>query len=244
MSGSPEWKDADFSISMELPNIPFEPEPEPEDEPESGAPAEPIPETPTKPIRPSPPEPKPEPAASRPKRDVAALVEVVRARLVDGDSDAAIAEDLDLTAAEYRRVKARMYEQAVDGLAGKTAEMQYVDYCMEQEKCLRELDDMAAHFKTTKQYNAMVGAVRAKSQILGDIHKTGVQMGVIKREPSYDREVAGVRISELNNAELRKGIADQLRSLKGIIDSFGDKPMAEVGAPSPMADPGVKRVKQ
>jgi hypothetical protein len=247
----------DFSISMEIPGLPGEPgEPTPEPdviEPfEPEAPDEPFePEVPTEPLRPVPPpdsEPEPEPAAgtkakSEPKRDTAALVAAVHKRLVDGDSDEAIAEDLSLTPAQYRRVKAKMDEQAVDGFAGKTAEMQYVDYCMEQQKCLKELDDMATHFKSTRQFNAMVGAVRAKSQILGDIHKTGVQMGVIKQEASFDREVAGKRIQELSNAELREDIAKQLAGLKGIIDRFGDKPMVEA-EPSPMADPGVKRVKQ
>lgn len=230
-----------FSISLDLdavPTLPDSPEPEPEVERE----LEPEPE----------PEPEPEAACEAPaarrssarsKRDIAALVIEVRRRLVKGDGDLVIAEDLSLTPAEYRKVKAAMYEQAVAGFIDKPAEMQYVDYCLEQERCIKELEEMAKHFKSTKQYNAMVGAVRAKSQILGDMHKTGVAMGVIKKEASFDREVGGIRISELSNDDLRETIADGVRELQHIIDRFGDKPMTEVGTPSPLKDPSVRRVK-
>jgi hypothetical protein len=231
MSGTPEWE-PDFSISMEVPELPedtvsLKPETVPEPEPET-----------------HPPEPAATKTPKRAKRDLTVLIAEVRRRLVGGDSDLAITEDLDLTAAEYRRVKAKMYAAAVDGFAGKTAEEQYVDYRLEQERCMAELDEMIKHFKSTKQYNAMVGAVRAKSQIMADIHKTGVRMGVIKQEASYDREVAGVRIAELSNKDLRETIAGELRGLKGIIERFGDKPMTEHSEPSPMADPSMKRVKQ
>jgi hypothetical protein len=240
----------DFSISMTTPEIiaeietsgvelapePYFVEPEPDDEPE--AELEPEPE----------PEPAPAPASKVPlskksRRDVEVLVEEVRRRLVDGDSDLAIAEDLSLTRVEYRRIKARMYETAIDGFSAKSAEEQFVDFTIEQEKCIQELDGMIKHFSTTKQHNAMVGAIRAKSQILSDIHRTGVKMGVVKQEASFDREVAGVRISELSNDELRKTIADELRNLKGVIDRFGEKPMSKVVEPSKLSDPTIKRVK-
>lgn len=225
--------DLDFSISMEFPDIDvgelcgLEPslsdlEPEPTE----------------------PPEPATLPLSSKPKHEVEALVTEIRKRLVKGQNETSIIEEMELGRVEYRRLKARLYEQAVDGLAGKTAEQQYVDYCLEQERCVRELDDMVTHFKNSRQFNAMIGAVRAKSQILGDIHKIGVSMGVIKQEVSYDREVAGVRINDLENHELREAIANELKDLKSIIDRFGDQPITEVEEPSPMADPTVKRVKQ
>jgi hypothetical protein len=220
----------------------FTPEPEEEPEPEFE------PELEAEPVIEPEPEAKPTPASKTPlskmrRRDVEALVDEVRRRLVEGDSDLAIAEDLSLARSEYRRIKGMMYEQAVDGFATKTAEEQYVDFCIEQEKCLRELDAMIKHFSTTKQHNAMVGAIRAKSQILSDIHRTGVKMGVVKQEASFDREVAGVRISELSNDELRSTIADELRNLKGVIDRFGEKKMIEIEEPSKLSDPSIKRVK-
>jgi hypothetical protein len=182
--------------------------------------------------------------SSVPQRDHAALVAAIKERLIDGDSDMAIAEDLSLGKAEYRRLKQKVYDQEADGFVGKSAEEQYVDYCLGQRKCLKELDDMIEHFSDTKQYNAMVGAVRAKSQIMDSMHKTGVSMGIVKQETSHDREVGGIRLSDLNNKELRDQLANELRGLQHIIDKFGDKPMAEVAAPSPMADPAVVRQKQ
>jgi hypothetical protein len=178
-----------------------------------------------------------------PGRDQQMLVDTIRQGLIDGAPDLKLAEDLGLTQAEYRRLKGKMYEQAVDGLVGKTAEMQYVDYQLDQARCLAELDTMIKEFSSTKQYNAMVGAVRAKSQILGDIHKTGVQMGVIKNEASWDREVAGQRVADLSTKELRTSVAAELRGLQGFIDKFEDKPMAEVDQHPPMADANVQRVK-
>lgn len=241
----------DFSISLSMPELyaeiggsqaefPSEPETEPELEFEPESESEPECEQ----------EPEPAPASGRKvplskkrRRDVEVLVAEVRRRLVEGDSDLAIQEDLSLSRSEYRRIKGLMYDAAVDGFAGKSAEEQFVDFTIEQEKCIKELDKMIDHFSTTKQHNAMVGAIRAKSQILSDIHRTGVKMGVVKQEASYDREVAGVRISELSNDELRTTIAEGFRDLKGVIDRFGDKPMNEVEEPSKLSDPNIKRVK-
>lgn len=182
-------------------------------------------------------------AAASKRREVDLLVSSIRDGIIEGKSDTAIAEELSLSQHEFRRLKTRLYEQMVDGLASKTAEIQYADYRLEQERCLRELDTMIGSFRRTRQYNAMVGAVRAKSQILGDMHKTGINMGVIKQEASFDREVAGVRISELDNADLRKMIAETLGDIKRIIDKFTDAPMGDVETLSPMADPSVARVK-
>jgi hypothetical protein len=72
-----------------------------------------------------------------------------------------------------------------------------------------------------------------------------VQMGVIKQEANFNREVAGVRIAELSNKEVRENIANEIRGLQFIMDRFGDKPMAEVTSPtaSALSDPTVTRIK-
>jgi hypothetical protein len=246
-------KGFDFSISMDFDEIPkhlngptaiSEAVPEPEEPQHEQAPA-----TPKKPASPN---KSKQPAKTAPgngtngqsARDMDILVSSIRQRLVNGESDTRIAEDLNLTPVEYRRTKRKMYQAAVDGFTGKSTEEQYVDYCLEQEKCLKELDEMIKHFTSSRQHNAMVGAIRAKSQILGDVHKTGVQMGVIKQETTWDQEVGGVRIGDLSNKELRDIIAKELRTLQHHIDKFGDKHMTEVGPPSPLADPNIKRVKR
>lgn len=177
-------------------------------------------------------------------RDVQVVVSEIRRLLIEGESDLVIAETLSLGKAEYRRMKSKVYDQEVDGFSGKSAEEQYVDYCFEQQRCLDNLDTMIKESGNTNQHNAMVGAIRAKSQILEAIHKTGVSMGIIRKEADMNREVGGVRMADLENDEVRDAIATELRKLQHSINKFGDKPMTEVKAPSPIADPGVKRVKQ
>lgn len=177
-------------------------------------------------------------------RDIQALMSEIKRRLIAGESDMIIAENLNLGRAEYRRLKTKVYDQEVDSFVGKSAEEQYVDYCFDQQRCLDDLDEMARHFKGSNNYNAMVGAIRAKSQIMEAIHKTGVAMGVIKQETSWDREVAGVRMSDLDNKELRDTLATEIRALQHVMDRFGDAPIVEVTELSPMKDPTVERVKQ
>jgi hypothetical protein len=199
--------------------------------------------TPTAPKK-APPSPKAPTPALASGRDVQMLISEIKRMLIEGESDLAIAETLSLGKAEYRRMKAKVYDQEVDGFSGKSAEEQYVDYCFEQQKCLDSLDELIRQSASSNQHNAMVGAIRAKSQIMEQIHKTGVSMGIIKKEADMNREIGGIRVADLENDDVRDMVATELRKVQHAIDKFGDKPMTEVEAPSPIADPGVKRVKQ
>ena len=176
-------------------------------------------------------------------RDDSVLVTAIRDGLIRGGSDLLISEALDLKPGKYRRLKRRLYEAEADQFQGKSAEDQFSDYRLDQERCLSELSDMVTHFKGTKQFNAMVGAVRAKSAIFDAIHKTGVSMGVIQKGASWDREIAGARVADMSNDDLRAGVAKELRSLQAFIDKFEDKPIEGARAASAMADPAVARVK-
>ncbi len=217
--------------------------------PSTTAPAPPTPppsvraRTPTTPKK-APPSPKPPTPALSAGRDVQIVVSEIRRLLIDGESDLVIAETLSLGKAEYRRMKAKVYDQEVDGFSGKSAEEQYVDYCFEQQKCLDNLDTLIKQSANSNQHNAMVGAIRAKSQIMEAIHKTGVSMGIIKKEADMNREIGGVRMADLENNEVRDMVATELRKVQHAIDKFGDRKMVDVKAPSPIVDPGVKRVKQ
>ena len=61
-------------------------------------------------------------------------------------------------------MKAKVYDQEVDGFSGKSAEEQYVDYCFEQQRCLDDLDALIKQSASSNQHNAMVGAIRAKGR--------------------------------------------------------------------------------
>lgn len=174
-------------------------------------------------------------------RDIQALMSEIKKRLIEGEPDLLIAGDLDLGKAEYRKLKSRIYDQEVDNFIGKSAEEQYIDYCFEQRKCLNDLDEMIKG--SPNNHNAMVGAIRAKSQIMEAMHKMGVSSGVIKQDTSFDREIAGIRMSDLDTKEMRDFLKNELRQLQHIIDKYGDGPMEEI-IPSPLTDPNIKRMKQ
>jgi hypothetical protein len=154
--------------------------------------------------------------------DIRMLVIELKEHLIDGLDDAQVAQEMGLTTQQYNRLKKQYYNWEIENLQSKSTEQQYIDYCIEQERCLKKLDDMVESYDKTNQYNAMVGAVRAKSQILADKVKVGTAMGLIKKQPAAEQEVAGHMIATLDNQQMRKKIANELINLQKTMVKYGD----------------------
>jgi hypothetical protein len=103
---------------------------------------------------------------------------------------------------------------------------------IDQMKNLKDLDGMIESFKTTKQYNAMVGAVRARSEILDKLIEKGQEFGLVHKMPDRKEIVAGILVADLTNKELKQMITAELSNLNGMMKRYGDKTIMDM-------DPGV-----
>jgi len=126
-------------------------------------------------------------------------------------------------------------------MRGRTTEEVYVDYTLKQTQNIKDLTRMLGAFEETKQHAAMVGAVRARSDILDKIIAKGQEFGFIEKKPET-KVIAGVIVSQLSTHELRKAIAGELGQLEKLMSDFGDAPSIVDIEPGPthLATPKVK----
>lgn len=146
----------------------------------------------------------------------------MKSKLMSGITDLQIAEEMKLDVQDYNALKREMYESDKFELAGKNSEEVFIDYRLRQEGCIKDLEVMVNSFKVTKQYNAMVGAVRAKSDILDKIILRGQEFGVLEKVPERKMVIAGVMVAALSNDELRAAVAKETIGMAEVLKKYGD----------------------
>jgi len=181
------------------------------------------------------------------RKMVAEAVSTIYGRLASGKSDKEVQEEMGLSASEYNELKAAMFDQESENLRRRPVEHVYVDYMMKQAENVRDLSAMIAEFKRSKQYSAMVGAVRARSEIYDKLIDRGQSFGLIHRQPERKEVVNGVIVTELSNKELRSMITSELAVLEKLMSKYGDQSIIDMDPrqlavhnatdPSPEASP-------
>ena len=171
-------------------------------------------------------------------------VDTIRRMLSEGKTDVQISEELSLSTKKYNDLKRLMYSWEIEDLHKKTPEEHYIDFRIKQDQTLRNLDKMAQSFEETKNYNALIGAIRLKTEVMTAIWKTGREIGIIKGSPDWDRQVAGELVSQLGTKEIRTKVVEEVRKLYDKISKFGDRDILDRPAPGGASVPGHKRIKR
>jgi hypothetical protein len=162
------------------------------------------------------------------KAEVEEAIATIYGRLSEGKDDREVIEEMGISAEDYAALKAAMFEAKADQLRGTPIEHIYVTYMINQIHNVKDLTGMITDFKTTKQYNAMVGAVRVRSEIYDKLVKTGQDMGLIRREPNRTEIIAGVVVADLTNQQLKKAIVGELADLNKLMKRYGDGKIVEM----------------
>jgi len=137
-----------------------------------------------------------------------------------------------LTAEEYEALKAVMFDAKSDEIRDMPEEHLYIRYMIEQSINLENLSKMIKEFRESKQYSAMVNAIRTRSDILDKIVAKGQEFGLIKKTPDRKEVVAGLIVGELSNNQLREGITHAIKHLDGLTKMYGkSKSFMELEAP-------------
>jgi hypothetical protein len=151
----------------------------------------------------------------------------IKRMIGEGKSDRMIAEELGLNAARYNELKRELFRQETADLYSKSTEDVYLEYKWQQNRCIEDLDRMIADIDgDSKQQNALVGAIKARSEIIDKIVKVGQEMGVLERAPEKKLVIHGHAVAQLPDAELRKLIANELQGLQSIVSRYGERDMA------------------
>jgi hypothetical protein len=86
-----------------------------------------------------------------------------------------------------------------------------VRYALHQFKLIRKLDDAVKRFESepSTQYNAMVSALRAQSDLMDKIYEKGHQFGVIQRKQA-PAEAGKKRVDLLKDLRKERKLIDSL----------------------------------
>jgi len=93
----------------------------------------------------------------------------------------------------------------------------FAEYREAQLLAARELEDLAQIFRNSKQFSALVGAVKARSEILDKIIKTGQELGLIKRAAKEVHVRGKVDYEKLSIKELRVTLRREVDSMQRMI---------------------------
>jgi hypothetical protein len=156
----------------------------------------------------------------RPEQMRATLAQL-RAYLAAGDSETLIAEKMGLSWEDYEALKKELYASEEDRLHRRSTGQVYVDYVIAQEQNIKDLSTMIEKFDVTKQYNAMVGAVRARSEILDKIVERGQEFGFIEKRPEV-KMILGVPVGQLSDKQLRETIQSELKAIGAMQQKYGE----------------------
>lgn len=169
--------------------------------------------------------------------ELRSLLYEMKLRVMEGDTDEEIMQLLGInTVGKYNELKRELYRQETADLRNKTTEDVFLEYKWAQEKCMMDLDE-AMKGIPENQPNALVGAIKAKSDIIDKILKTGQDIGVINKEPEKKLVIQGHVIAQMDNNSLRKLIAQETNSLADAIARYGDmdmdgNPISDATAPT------------
>lgn len=142
---------------------------------------------------------------------------------------------------DYNDIKKRMYDIETHRHADRTNNQLFIDYMINQKACLEDLDAAIRTYRDTNQANAMVGAIRAKSDIVDKIVKRGEELGVLRKENNGVKIIAGLDITGLTNLDIKLRIKAELQQLdqltRGpIIDVMPEDDIIVAPALPPMID--------
>ena len=150
--------------------------------------------------------------------------------LCSGDDEADVLDEMGISAEQYENLKEKMFESKTQEFKTKPIEYTYVQYIIDQTANLNRLDEFIISNKDSKSRSSqsVVGAIRAKSEILDKIIARGQEFGIIKKVANRSEVVAGVLIAELSNTQLKKEITTSLDSLNLLLKKYGDKDIIDV----------------
>jgi hypothetical protein len=152
--------------------------------------------------------------------------------MVQGKTDRYIRKQLDLDREEFEACKRFMLEDKSEKIRQQPREHYFIEYETEQRRNIKDLDGLIRNLDANSQYNALVGAIRLRSDITDKIVNRAQEFGLVKKEAAETKlTVGGVVVAQLDAAGLRKAIVDNTRGLSELMSKYGEKDFAALPAP-------------
>jgi hypothetical protein len=156
------------------------------------------------------------------KAELLELSETIYDRLVAGDSPKDIKDLYGLDDETYARARKLALETRAHDVRDKSRELVFVEYCIAQERNIEDINRFLRELDSARQYNAVVGAIRLRADLVDRMIQRGMDFGVIRREPERREVVAGLVVTEMSSDDLKKAIMGQINKMNDMISRFGD----------------------
>jgi hypothetical protein len=147
---------------------------------------------------------------------------IIETKMMEGESREEIMDGLGYNPDQYAEARKFLLDAKSDEVRGKSREHIYVEYMIEQRGTIKQIDELVNGLKTSSQYNAMVGALRLKTDLVDRIIDRGIDFGFIKKTPERKEIIAGVLIGDMSTADLKKEIMEHGKLTKSLLEKFGD----------------------
>ncbi|MGW8177878.1 MAG: hypothetical protein ACWGQW_03675 [bacterium] len=162
------------------------------------------------------------------KVDIEEAKDTIWEALCRGESDREIMDLLGLETEVYKALKFQLLEDRALEAKTRPPEHVYIQYVIDQTRNISDLTDMIAEFKTTKQYNAMVGAIKARAELHDKLIAKGQEFGIFKKVPERREIVAGVMIQDMSRDDLKAAITGAIGRLDSMMRRYGDNDILDV----------------
>lgn len=141
--------------------------------------------------------------------------------MIEGDTDGDIIESLDITPQEYAIAKKFLLDNKGSEEESMTSKQRFAKYVIDQNRCVTALDELILNLNSKSQYNALVGAIRLRSDIADKVITTGQTLGIISKEPEKKMVMNGVVIADVSDKDLRKELAKSIVSFGKLMKRYG-----------------------
>jgi hypothetical protein len=156
------------------------------------------------------------------KKELLEMAASVYEEMLAGHSDDEIMDLTGLDPEQFRSVKRFMLEQRGAIERGRSPEERFAQYQIDMARNVRDLDDLVRNLDSKAQYNALVGAIRLRSDIQKGVIEMGQTLGVIPKQAERKEVVAGVLLADLSDKDLRREILKTTSMMDSMITRFGD----------------------
>ena len=143
----------------------------------------------------------------------------IRAYMAINATDDEIAKQTGLTLHDVRELRRQTLRAETEALKKRTDADWFSEFRIKAESWEADLDLIIqkARGDGTKQFTAVVGAVRAKCQIAKDVIEMGQTLGIVSRKPQQHEVVGGIAVAQLGLSELRTLIAEQAEKTANMV---------------------------
>jgi len=142
--------------------------------------------------------------------------------IVQGLDDREIMIKLGISNEMLEMAKKKMYEIHTDRLRTRTNDEVYIDYVAAQKRNIRDLNFLIKNLDEKSQYNALVGAIRLRSEIQDKIIYQGQELGIIKKQATRHEVVGKHLVVNMTSDQLRNEIQNLSQMMANTVSKFGD----------------------